>query len=175
MWILGLWPRNSFFFWEYLVQIFDIGSLQSTRAIATEQSYNNTKGRRSHILLSCDLGPSLLLPHPLESIGEHLTPSQRAERLWAREGKLIWERGGGVGPKKTTAKISGPLSICMYISSTNKNRVAPFLKPNSWTYNFVEVSGHNLESSQTWGFRIQFLPYKPVSCHFWSRRVGGGE
>ena len=22
-------------------------------------------------------------------------------------------------------------------------------KPNSWTYNFVEVSGHNLESSHT--------------------------
>ncbi len=31
-------------------------------------------------------------------------------------------------------------------------------KPNSWTYNFVEVSGHNLESSQTWGFPIQCLP-----------------
>jgi hypothetical protein len=25
------------------------------------------------------------------------------------------------------------------------------LKPNSWTYNFVEVSGHTLESSQTCG------------------------
>jgi hypothetical protein len=25
-------------------------------------------------------------------------------------------------------------------------------KPNSWTYNFAEVSGHDLESSQTWGF-----------------------
>ncbi len=25
-------------------------------------------------------------------------------------------------------------------------------KRNSWTYNFVEVSGHNLESSLTWGF-----------------------
>ncbi len=35
-------------------------------------------------------------------------------------------------------------------------------KPDSWTYNFVEVSGHNLESSQTWGFRIQCLHYKPV-------------
>ncbi len=30
-------------------------------------------------------------------------------------------------------------------------------KPNSWTYNFVEVSGHNLESSKTWGFHIQCL------------------
>jgi hypothetical protein len=25
------------------------------------------------------------------------------------------------------------------------------LKTNSWTYNFVEVSGHNLKSSETWG------------------------
>ncbi len=29
-------------------------------------------------------------------------------------------------------------------------------KPNSGTYNFVEVSGHNLESSQTWDFCIVF-------------------
>ncbi len=34
------------------------------------------------------------------------------------------------------------------------------LKPNSWTYNFVEFSGHNLESSKTWGFHC--LNYKPV-------------
>ncbi len=26
----------------------------------------------------------------------------------------------------------------------------PWLKPNSWPYNFFEVSGHNLDSSQTW-------------------------
>ncbi len=30
-------------------------------------------------------------------------------------------------------------------------------KPNSWTYNFIEVSGHKLESSQTWGFCMGFL------------------
>ncbi len=30
------------------------------------------------------------------------------------------------------------------------------VKPNSWKYNFVEVSGHNIESSQTWGFCIQY-------------------
>ena len=41
------------------------------------------------------------------------------------------------------------------------------LKSNSWVYNFVEVSGHNPESSQTWGFHI--LHYKPVSNHFCSR------
>ncbi len=31
------------------------------------------------------------------------------------------------------------------------------LKPDSWTYNQVEVSGHNLGSSQTWGFCMDFL------------------
>jgi hypothetical protein len=31
------------------------------------------------------------------------------------------------------------------------------LKPNSWTYNFVEVSGNKLDCSQTWGFCIDFL------------------
>ncbi len=48
--------------------------------------------------------------------------------------------------------------------------VAPELtRSRSWiherTKNFIEVSGHNLESSQTWGFRIQCLHYKPVSNH----------
>ncbi len=28
---------------------------------------------------------------------------------------------------------------------------------------FIEISGHNLESSQTWGFRIKCLHYKPES------------
>ncbi len=31
------------------------------------------------------------------------------------------------------------------------------LKPNSWTYNFIKDSGHNLKSSQTWGFSMDFL------------------
>ncbi len=44
-----------------------------------------------------------------------------------------------------------------------------FLKPKSWTYSFVEVSRHNLESSQTWGFRLQCSHYKPVSSRFCSR------
>jgi hypothetical protein len=39
---------------------------------------------------------------------------------------------------------------------------------------FVEVSGHNLESFQTLGFRIQCLPYKQVSNHSCSRGAGGG-
>ncbi len=36
----------------------------------------------------------------------------------------------------------------------------------------VEVSGHNLESSQTWGSRTQCLYYKPVSNHFCAREGG---
>ncbi len=46
------------------------------------------------------------------------------------------------------------------------------LKPTSWMCNFVEVSGHNLESSQTWGFYVQCLHYKLVSNHFCSREEG---
>ncbi len=51
-----------------------------------------------------------------------------------------------------------------------KSLAATVVKPNSWTYNFVEVSGHNLESS--WDFCIQCLYYKRVSSHFSSRGVG---
>ncbi len=40
---------------------------------------------------------------------------------------------------------------------------------------FREVSGHNLESSQTWGFRIQSLHYKTVSNHFFGLGGGGGK
>ncbi len=47
-------------------------------------------------------------------------------------------------------------------------------RPNSWTYTFVEVSGHNLESSQTWGLRLQCLHYKQVSNYFCSGGGGGG-
>ncbi len=47
------------------------------------------------------------------------------------------------------------------------------LKPNSWTYNFVEISGPNLKSSQILDFHIQSLHYKPVSNHFCSRGRGG--
>ncbi len=46
------------------------------------------------------------------------------------------------------------------------NNLTCFRKLNSWTYNFVEVSGHNLGSSQTWGFHIQWIHYQPVSNHF---------
>ncbi len=62
------------------------------------------------------------------------------------------------------------LIFCHTTTSFNSHQ-----KPNSWMYNLVEVSGHNLESSQTWDFRIQYLHYKPVSNHFCSRRGGGSK
>jgi hypothetical protein len=48
-------------------------------------------------------------------------------------------------------------------------------EPNSWTYNFVEVSGHNLESYQTWGFHIECLHHYAVSDNFFSGGRGGGS
>jgi hypothetical protein len=38
--------------------------------------------------------------------------------------------------------------------------LVPLQKPNSRMYNFVEVSRHNLESSQTWGFCMDFLNHR---------------
>ncbi len=40
-------------------------------------------------------------------------------------------------------------------------------KPNSWTYNFAEVSGHNLESFQTWGFCMDFLNHREGGMVFY--------
>jgi hypothetical protein len=48
----------------------------------------------------------------------------------------MWGGGGGVGNMRTTARD-------FYIETL------VVMKPNSLTYNFIEVSGHNLESSQT--------------------------
>ncbi len=49
------------------------------------------------------------------------------------------------------------------------------LMSNSWTYNFVKFSRHNHECSQTWGFRLQCLHYKPVLNLFRSRGRGGSK
>ncbi len=51
---------------------------------------------------------------------------------------------------------------CWAMGQSNWNNVRRgknyfVLKLNSWTYISVEVSGHNLESSQTWGFRIMSM------------------
>jgi hypothetical protein len=81
------------------------------------------------------------------------------------------------------------ISYCLLINSRTsnisvyrgKNRNCPEAyytvenqKPNSWTYNFVEISGYNLESYQNWGFCIQRLHHTPNSNHFFSGCGGGG-
>ncbi len=48
-----------------------------------------------------------------------------------------------------------------------KPKILRAQKPNSWTYNFVEVSGHNLESSQTWGFCMDFLNHSEGGMVFY--------
>jgi hypothetical protein len=40
-------------------------------------------------------------------------------------------------------------------------------KPNSWTYNFIEVSGRNLESSQTRGFCMDFFNHREGDIVFY--------
>jgi hypothetical protein len=40
-------------------------------------------------------------------------------------------------------------------------------KPNSWTYNHVEVSEHNLESYQTLGFCMDFLKHREGAMVFY--------
>jgi hypothetical protein len=40
---------------------------------------------------------------------------------------------------------------------------------NLWTYNFVEVSGCNLESSQTWGYCLDFLNHREGGVVFFIR------
>jgi hypothetical protein len=48
------------------------------------------------------------------------------------------------------------------------------LKPNSWTYGFIEVSGHNLEILRL-EFFVYNVNYKHLSNHFCSGRGGGVE
>ncbi len=60
------------------------------------------------------------------------------------------------------------------VTKSLMKRAITHQKPNSWTYFFVEVSGHKDESSQTRGFRIQCLHYKPDSNQFFSGGGGGG-
>jgi hypothetical protein len=75
---------------------------------------------------------------------------------------------------KSHLKMSGSLTAYedrSRVLTLWKKHLWQVLKPNPWMYNFLEVSGHNLESSQTWGFGILCSHYKPVSNHF---SQGGG-
>jgi hypothetical protein len=59
-------------------------------------------------------------------------------------------------------------SRCMNPENESKN----IPMPDSWTYNFVEVSGHNLESFQTWGLSIQYNVY--ITNLIQTTFLGGG-
>ncbi len=48
----------------------------------------------------------------------------------------------------------------VHIQKSKSSALNPVPKPNSWTHNFVEVSGHNLESSQTWRLCMDFLNHR---------------
>ncbi len=79
---------------------------------------------------------------------------------------LFWSQRGWNHNNLYTIGTGFPLQYKFWVpNQTKKTREQ---KPNSWTSNFDEVSGHNLESYQTWGFCLQSLHYKPVSR-------GGGE
>ncbi len=57
-------------------------------------------------------------------------------------------------PKCTTyvRTVFSYACVCVFFFAWEKALSGRDQKPNSWTYNFVEVSGHNLESSHTLGF-----------------------
>ncbi len=56
------------------------------------------------------------------------------------------------------AQLTPALNLKMQYHLMYVRTLAPIVqKPNSWTYNFVEVSWHTLESSQTGGFCMDFL------------------
>ncbi len=108
---------------------------------------------------------------------------------------FCWTKFLILGANQRYQRLLSPSQLWLWIG------VRTAQKPNSWTYNFVEVSGHNLDSSQTWGLRVtmftlqtsfkplflgvilkvlrlevsalQYLHYKPVSNHFFSGGGGG--
>ncbi len=55
--------------------------------------------------------------------------------------------------------MKGKLPIYEYLLAEmiSQDPIYILQRPNSWTYNFIEVSSRNLESSQTLGFSMDFL------------------
>ncbi len=56
---------------------------------------------------------------------------------------FCWTKFLILGANQRYQRLLSPSQLGLWIS------VRTAQKPNSWTYNFVEVSGHNLDSSQT--------------------------
>ncbi len=81
-------------------------------------------------------------------------------------------RGGGL--KIETFLDHGTSVASAILAQKSLSRI--ILKLISWTYNFVEISVHTLESSQIWDFRIQCSNYKLVSNHCnWAGGGGAAE
>ncbi len=105
-------------------------------------------------------GGSSKLPSQLQIMHPYLSSLAQLERTPIRANTIALGLCGS-----DSQSISFYFSTCVCLTPWAQ-------EPNSWTYNFVEVSGHNLEISETWGFRKHCLHYKPVSNHFcWG---GGG-
>jgi hypothetical protein len=56
----------------------------------------------------------------------------------------------------TKSYFMNSISVFWFNSSICRHRVLLIQRCNSWKYHFVEVSGHTLEISQTWGFYLHF-------------------
>jgi hypothetical protein len=117
---------------------------------------------------------SWLIPHAIAGLNSHKmtmnigserrTATQRVSRTPQYQLKLssCWDKG--------TVRQG-----CLPVMGKDAIQVLHVMqKSSSWTYNFIEVSWHNLGSSRTGGFRKQCLHYKPVSDHFFSSGVGVG-
>ncbi len=70
--------------------------------------------------------------------------------------KWLQEKEGESAPcdKIQIQKLKEDNTLYALYYSTHREAVQ---KPNSWTYNFVEVSGDSLDSFQTWGFCMDFI------------------
>jgi hypothetical protein len=79
-----------------------------------------------------------------EKLRRRMTLTSSLNERW----DIGWWWGGGGG------RYNIPLPSTLLSTAT---WVFTSQKPNSWTNNCIEVYGHNLESSQAWGFRMDFL------------------
>jgi hypothetical protein len=82
----------------------------------------------------------------------------------AKEVKDFWNGS----TRKWSQSITSTRYLLYAASQTDLGRdVVSVLKPNSWTNNFVEVFGPNLESSQTWGLCIDFVKHRERGMVFY--------
>ncbi len=79
-----------------------------------------------------------------------------SEQSWSR----IHERTISL---RLYSRYTDPKRKISYLQGVHRT----ILKPNSRTYNFVEVSVHNLASFQTWGFCMDFLHHREGGMVFY--------